>query len=566
MSEQAQNRLKQVLLDHYHCTFFLPIFFNKNHDDHGKQTFRLKPVIPSYRYSTEATGADAQAFYFFTPTLRKILFEQVDKTGQPLQTTLKPIREWRLEGERLKGWELHLDQPLDDTKPASALTQQVTTLQSLRLYRYFNGLYLLSFRVQPKALTPALQKVLADHNKAQYLDDLPEPLRKQAEPMQLEAWLRFTRLARVLYPSFMEQGEEFKIAPLTLHRPGMEAIRANNAEINLRIVEQMGENLSPIVQELFLQFFSPKDSERIRNYLRRHIQLYDDRMFVSVAYGLAGEKHNEATLQRINALVGTTDRVADTFADCEDYPYSPAALADYLSGKQFTLWQDLGGTYSFTDMVNAYVYRGYVFREIIAPKNIPRIYDRMMIQALFYQASLRYYDQEITRKTQTLIDEQADPRSVAAIREQREEFIRFTNQYWFREITNQMQGKEIFRLQQQGLGVEEQYQQLQDEIERTNEYLQVLHEERLANEANQSSKRANKLADAAIVVGLIALLPVINDFFKTEEKSLWSLLAQPLGEPQWYKSLAVLVFVMVIIAILLKLLRPQMRKWLGTED
>lgn len=505
MSESGTNKteecLRSILLDHYHCTFFLPVIFPQ-----AENCLSAVPNRGAHRYSASTKGADAQAFYFFTPTLRNILFEQTDTQGNRLQQTLEPVREWRIENP---GWELVLEKPLKDSDPETALSKQIAQVEAIHLYQYFNKIYLLSFRVAPACLTDDMRSELAD-SKAQYLDDLEEGVRERFAPLQLEAWLRFTRLARVLYPSFMEQDEEYKIAPLTLKRSGLPDLTVNNGGIDLDIPDYVGQDLSSVLQVFFAEFFPTEHREAIKQHLSRYIQLYDDRMFVSVAYGLAGEKHSDGTLNRVNALVGTTDRVADTFAGFQQYPYAPAALADYLKGRRFELWKDLGGTYTFTDMVNAYVYCGWDFRTIIAPKVIPYIYDRMLVQALFYQASLRYYDQEITQGTKQLL-EYNDIKGILA---QRREFIRFTNQYWFREVTNQMQGREIFRLQQAGLEVEEHYQLLQDEISRTNDYLQAFHE--------------NRIALWALLIGIIATLPVINDIFKTET-SMWQSVVESFG-------------------------------------
>jgi len=230
-------------------------------------------------------------------------------------------------------------------------------------------------------------------------------------------------------------------------------------------------------------------------------------------------------------LLATTDRFDDTWADMAGYAYSRMAVERYLQNTEFDFWADMGGHYIFNDMVNAYLYNGWFFRNVIAPKHIPYMYDRMLLQVLFYQASLRHYDHAITRNTTALLEKPhpspthpaATNAGISKIRKQRADFIRFTNQYWFREVSNQMQGKMIFRLQYQGLGIDAYYQQLEGEIVRTNEYLQVLHENRLAEEAGKAGKQANKLAGIAAALALIAALPVVNEVFKNE--GLWGKLA-----------------------------------------
>jgi len=530
------------LLDYYHCTFFLPLLgFGDGLTPH--ETLRV-----TYPHNERLPSEDAQAFYYFTPTLRDIIFDRGDvpltedeKRGKGQagehEAQLIPVREWRLEPEVVADWELQL---LSGTE--SPDTGQRAVFESVRLYRYFNGIYLLAFTLMPRMLRELRDQVGAEcqnlkqahpdwpewkigqeaesevplfSSGRQFLDDyrvdgvLPEAF-SAYESLQLESWLRFTRLARQLYPSFTEQGDENKIAPLKLLIPGQEPFSALDRKVPLQL-PKAAVHLSPVIVQLVQQFFA----EPVEQLLKEKIRLFDDRMFVSVAYGLAGKKYDN--LDKLKALIATTDRFADTWEDMNGYAYSGAALDHYLQDSEFDLWTDLGGHFIFNDMVNAYLYSGSFFRSIIGPKHIPYIYDRMLIQVMFYQASLRHYDHEITNKTALLLKNRNEKNAIGQILQQRGEFIRFTNQYWFREVSNQMQGRMMFRLQYQGLEIDAHYRQLQDEIRDTNDYLQVLHENRQGEESARLTKLAVVFAVAAYY---IAALPVLNDQLKNE--GLWT--------------------------------------------
>lgn len=541
------ERLESILLDHYHCTFFLPLLGFGEGVPEPKGRLRK-----TYPYDQALEDMDAEAFYYFTPTLRDIVFDRGVENG------LTPVREWHLPPS-IDNWRLELlptgeqQKEIDEGKLDQALVHQEVCFQAVSLYRYFNGIYLLAFRVQPTALqgmsgVPTCWRQVAN-----------DPHREAYQKLQLEAWLRFTRLGRQLYPTFTEQWSEKKIAALKLTIPGEPPINALYKEVPKEI-PRFSEHLSPIIVRLVGEFFD----QPIADTLKRDIRLFDDRMFVSVAYGLAGAKHTEDVLGRIKALMATTDRFADTFDDFGGYAYDPRAVGGYLEGTEFGFWAGMGGHYVFNDMVNAYLYNGWFFRSVIAPKHIPCLYDRMLIQALFYQASLRHYDHRITQSTSDLLGEKqgkqgSDP--INQILGQRKEFIQFTNQYWFRELTNQMQGKEICRLQQSGLGIEGHYGLLQDEISRTNDYLQVLNENRaneeanrLAVEANKAGKRATQFSQIAAVLAVVAALPVLNDIFKTEP-SMWATLvdwgvmvsgAPALGIRLWLVAVLVVLVVLVL--------------------
>lgn len=514
MSAPSNDELKTLLLDHYHCTFFLPLLgFGKGLDPKAD----LKKIYP---LNEKLNEADAEAFYYFTPTLRDIIFDR----GEANASGLEAIQEWHLSADTLKDWRLELLPSKEQKDNAGgdamklALAHPKVEFQSVRLYRYFNGIYMLAFTVRPQVLCELHREdqvsLFQYPNDAvpRQLQDVPEsdPHREQYQSLQLEAWLRFTRLGRQLYPTFTEQWSEEKIAPLHLFTT-TESKTPTRVALNDKVsccLPKSSEHLSPILIYLTEQFFA----EDIHEQLEDEIRLFDDRMFVSVAYGLAGKKHNKQTRHLINTLIALTDRFVDCDPEMGGYPYTKKVTDRSIGQQKFDLWESKGGSYIFNDMVNGYLYNGGFFRDPIASKHIPYLYDRMLIQALFYQASLRHYDHEITTTTKEL--------NIKDIQTQRGQFIKFTNQYWFREVTNQMQGKEIFRLQQQGLGLQEHYALLQDKITHTDEYLQALHEIRLAEEAANAEERANRLTLYAIALAIVAALPVVNDIFKTEP-SLW---------------------------------------------
>ncbi len=400
-----------------------------------------------------------------------------------------------------------------------ALVHQKVEFQSVRLYRYFNGIYMLAFTVKPHA----------------------------TQHMYLEAWLRFTRLGRQLYPTFTEQRNEGKIAPLEFTAPKLtEPLRALDKEVS-RHFPKSSEYLSPLLIHLVQQFFA----DDIKQKLKDEIRLFDDRMFVSVAYGLAGEeKLAEDKRNRIKALIATTDRFADTWSEMDDYAYSQTAIDRIMQNTEFDFWADIGGHFIYNDMVNGYLYNGWFFCNIIAPKHIPYIYDRMLIQALFYQASLRHYNHQITETTKALLDDQE---KTEVIKKQREDFIRFTNQYWFPELTNQMQGKETFRLQQRGLGLQADYERIKEQITRTDEYL---HAQREARNSKLSNRLTSWGAGFALGALYLATLPILKDVQITDitdapaldapiKTSLWQWLEQQMAWP-W---LAIVVGLPVLISL-----------------
>jgi len=512
------DSLKNIPLDYYHCTFFLPLS-GLNDNEFSPQTDFAYHYCPD---NDLLSAAEKQAYHYFTPALRNILFDCPKHSSN----SLKPVKEWRLPKEVIAQWSLHLGLEKDKKEP---FKYQQVSFEEVRLFRYFNGIYLLSFRVMPEDIS---------QNPA------------------LENWLHFSRLARLVYPSFNEQVDEDKIAPLRLLSKLDHSLLANAfTEHEIKIPQKTGEYISPVLRYLLKQFaVAPK---RVDALMDNYHYLYDDRMFVSVAYSIAGEQRPAEQLQRIFNLMATVDRVADAWVVDGEYAYTPHSIKQWMQGKHLDFWNEVGGYFAFTEFSNTYLSRGDFFTGIIAPDHIPYEYDRMLVQALFYQASLRLYDDGISRETSDILD----LHQYTDIRKKRADFIRFTNQYWFHTVTEQMQGKLIFDLQKKNLGLQDHYDVIKDELERTDEYLQTGREVRLKNLSDTLTKGG---LVAAFLALYYAALPLWKDYFKDQQTasdqvvnlSLWERagtffgVGSSLSEPIGFGILLVVVPVLITVITL----------------
>lgn len=526
---------KDLVLDHYHCTLFLPLI--------GIEKYFQPKGEPFYYSSPKLAEAEAQAYRYFSPALRNILFDLGENNSDKSE---QAVKEWRLTNNEIESWELHLGKEEEKNDPTK---YQRSKIVSVRLLQYFNGIYTLAVRVEPLALrklnalevcnkklrAPAsfkrielrpwedfksLLKNTKDYFYNNNLNNLAKLIKKDPDnkehlqQLAMENWLRFTRHIRLLYPTFPQQNEESKIAPIHLIRQGKEIVTAFKDKIEkIQIYKKPGQDFSPVMSEILKAF--AKQPENVQGMLENYEDLYDDRLFVSVAYGIAGEKLPEESLKRINTLVSFVDRQeADGFEAMGGYAYTPKIIQEKTKKNAFSLWEGLGGYFSYTDFSNSYLYNGWAFRDHIAPEHIPHIYDRMLVQALFYQASLRHYDKQICNETNKLLEQD----DIKAIKQQRKAFVRFTNQYWFHSVTTQMQGQDIFRLQQKALGLQQHYAVLKDELERTDEYLQTIREIKIAKITGNISRYGLLLAFAAIYY---TVLSIVSSAVKTNTSSLW---------------------------------------------
>ena len=95
----------------------------------------------------------------------------------------------------------------------------------------------------------------------------------------------------------------------------------------------------------------------------------------------------------------------------------------------------------------------------------------MIVEALHYKNSLSYFDRRITLATKDLV---ARKEYSNHFRQLRGEFIAFTNRYWVKQLTPQIQGAEIYRHIADSLELETGYSHIKDQMERADEYSSVL--------------------------------------------------------------------------------------------
>ncbi len=527
-------------LRHYGCTFFFPFDPGLAHRESFRKALKQKaepapdekttadgPQVRRHRYGdravqTQTDGQETknarQAMLYFFPHLREQLFDlgaddPVSDHGgaDAAQRTdpCEPVQEWR--SVAAQGWRLELV-PGTDSEGGPAPRPLSAPVQSLRLFGYYNGTYLLALRVELPP--PAGPWAALGQDTPEWWHPLvfgPADSSDLAE-RALSRWLQFTRLALVIYPSFTEQWQEGKL-------PAQVRLLKNPSQVQWtpqpRLTDAVplpwppGENLSQVLRDLLGHFFGADpigDGSGLDALLNRYADFHDDRLFVNVAYGLAGPVPEpavrRAVLGRLFSLALFVDRPVDTFDDCGGLAYDRDWLKGALAESGLRIWEETGLYAGFTGFSNAWLGCGDFFCETAAPRHVPYSYERMLILALFYQLALRGFSRAVSHATAKLTGSARDD----GFKDLRREFITFTNTYWFHEVTAQLQGREVFRLQQEALGLEREYQFIKDELERADEFLTA-----------QRQERFSRLSSVVAAVGLFfacmavlsAILPVV---------------------------------------------------------
>lgn len=480
-------------LEHYGCTFYLPVYADK-----PLATGSL-PISPLYQVDAKVYGgtavsaksnAEAQSYLYFQPPIRDFLFDTEYKSPSP-----EPIKEWRLQPKAdSPPWllELQLRENRLNSDGSPVLTADGTpvievshelsaTISQVALYQYFNHLCVLAVSVEPSTPFSAYRPGDKDdwwHILA-FCDDSQWQL---IECLQLGLWLRFTKSARILFASFVEQEDELKIDEVVLKglAENTKKLVAESCRLKIEPIKETLEN-HPIAF-LLECFFG--NSENPLYFDKTYHHFYDDRLFVNAAYGYAGGQLAGEVADKVFSLALYVDAPRDAWSKFGGYAYDPEFVRDLMAKHSSGRWRGLGTYAGFTHYANVHLGAGRFFCKVIAPIHVPLIYGRMLLIALFYQASLRYYRDRLMK----LASQQVDKISSENVQALRKEFMLFTNAYWFREVTSQIQGREVFAMQQQALELQRDYEFIKEEMERLDAYMQG----QLSNELNASSHQLNQ--------------------------------------------------------------------------
>lgn len=344
-------------------------------------------------------------------------------------------------------------------------------IADVSLYQFHNHLAVLALRIK-MPLLPAMSahEQGLTHGKGWWrllfintINDQPNVWQQR----QVNHWLHFTKMSRILYADFYEQLTENKIAPLHWF----------SDDENANTTFEVRDSFNPIIINLLKLFFpnlKPTKDSWARNQRLRHV--YANFMHVNVAYTLAGEAPSTQSLAYENALrlfslALYVDEESDSYGAANGYAYDQKFTQGLLEKHQYNRWDDIGTYIGFCPYASVFMGYGWFFKNVISPTHVPYVYGRMLVEALHYRNTLAHFDRRITASTSDLV---TNKQFSHQFRDLRKEFIQFTNHYWVRHLTPQVQGVEMYQMISQSLDLNGSYEQIKDQMERADEYSTTL--------------------------------------------------------------------------------------------
>lgn len=190
-----------------------------------------------------------------------------------------------------------------------------------------------------------------------------------------------------------------------------------------------------------------------------------------------------------------------------EFRYNEAFVRQMMKAQSYDRWKHYGTRIGFTRYSTAFQYYG--FEDYLHRPFVSMYYQMFMLTTYYRAALVRFSDRiaDVARKWHREGEnaKSVSPRTRRELRNLHTDFMRFMNIHWFREVTNQDQGIEIFEHMVKAFDLETMYQQVKDEIERAEELDELLHSEKTETFNMQVGYVGISAASLAILTGFFGM-------------------------------------------------------------
>jgi len=389
-----------------------------------------------------------QDMVFFHPFVRRVFFDT--KTSD--QATLLRVYETMLPQTLPLLWEAHDVRGRTCSVPVT----------DLRLFLFANGVGILSIGVRRNDCT-----------------------------VREALWMN--EMMRKVYPTSGRQRREGRVPALSKLSVGEETLAHETFESGA--IVQFQPPLSKVIQAL-LYFLNYETLE--------YEQIFDERM---IPYSYMAVDPSFSSPDKVEHLLS---RFLFVDRDGEGFRYDPAFTRNKMQEHTYTRWAHEGTFYGFTRYSNVTLAIGVTDRglhQVQEGNLIERMfsgrYYLMAIVALFYRATLLDFAESVALVSRRLYENLAvgrlEKQNVEIATDLRNEFLNFSNYWYFDELANKDEEIEHFQMQCRAYRVEELRAQIEQELANMNGAL---------NEYNQhrSTEAVNRLAMLSMLFGAGAVL------------------------------------------------------------
>jgi len=307
---------------------------------------------------------------------------------------------------------------------------------------------------------------------------------------QIDDILKINDYGRRVYPQFLGEGfstEATKIAFLP------EFIRVNGIEERFCDLYK-GIKIAKYITDILGDSFTTDKKEKDKHYIQ---PIIDDRMFVLCWYG------NSAFSSCVKGNIEYKNWYKYVFVDGNDITVQDKQMhKELIERATYKRWNNYGTffgitRYSFIVLSN----RGY-FGEKILLNHIKTMYFQMVILLLVQRASLLRFSDEITAISDVRGGESPSPDNIAILYKH---YLRFVNKLYFKEVTAQDQGIELYDKAIDAMNIKRDIEDLRQEISSLNNYAFFEQEREEKEQMNQLTKLGTLFLPGTFIAGVLGM-------------------------------------------------------------
>ena len=309
---------------------------------------------------------------------------------------------------------------------------------------------------------------------------------------KMEDILKINEYGRRIYPQFLI--ENFELTEVK-DKFLANSLRVNGIEENFKRSDYKGVSLASFIVNIL---GTKTWSENIKDRGKHLIQpLLDDRMFVVCWYG--DNKYSNIIKNDIN--LENDKWYKFVFIDKDKMVQNSAMQKELIVKSTYTRWQDYGTLYGITRYSFVALTDSSDFSKNVLLNHMRTIYFQLIILLLAQRSSIIRFSDEITAISD--IDEKNSESS--KISNLYKNYLRFKNKLYFKEVTAQEQGIELYDKAREIMRIDSDIKDLSNEIVALNSYAFILEEKDEKEQMNKLTKLGTIFLPPTFIAGIFGM-------------------------------------------------------------
>ena len=194
---------------------------------------------------------------------------------------------------------------------------------------------------------------------------------------------------------------------------------------------------------------------------------------------------------------------------------------DQINFHTYNRWANFGTLFGLTrDTFVAVSSENLTLNAFNAPplaNHIQTIYYQMVLLGLVQRASVLKFSAEVSNLANLTSDDDKFKELQIKVEQLYSNYIEFINKIYFREVTSQIQGIELYQLLQKVMNIEKDVTNLDNEITELHSYISMINDKKRNDHSDWLNKMALWFLPASLVTGILGI-----GFIGTDSKIIWS--------------------------------------------